>query len=120
MAVVAAAFPGRARLVRPREPAAALRDALAALPAAHQGSRGKGDGPHLVGFQRLRDLGRRPIVRFVAHALHRVRDHPVHGGLAACLEIPLQDFVDFPRVRGARGEKEEGETGFHRLVPGPR
>src|SRR5439155_2871643 len=103
MAVVAAAVVGPGRLVAPSEAAAALRDALAALPVADEVAGREGDGLHLVGFERLGELGRRLVVRLVAHALQRVGRHPVHGRLAARLEVALHNlFYVLPLHRDGR------------------
>src|SRR5216684_8229352 len=55
VAVVAAAAGCVARLVGPLQAAAVLRDALAALPVAHQAAAWKDDALHLVRLERLRE-----------------------------------------------------------------
>ena len=45
---------------------------------------------------------------------------PVHGGLAARLEVALQHLVDFPRLVPSRGKTSPESERSHRLVPGPR
>src|SRR3989442_10745800 len=71
VAVVAAAAGCFARLVGPLQGAAVLRDALAALPVAHQAAFGKHDGLHLVHLERSGELGGPAFPGFPAYALPR-------------------------------------------------
>src|SRR4051812_20816965 len=124
VAVVAAAAGRLARLVGPLHAAAVLRQALAALPVAHQPALREGDGLHLLGLYGFRHVGRRMVVRLGADLLQAILHDAVHAGLAARMEVALQDFLNSrsSRVpRGGNGPKhEKSKETRHLLLPGPR
>src|SRR3989441_7909072 len=121
VAVVAAAVAGRARLVAPGEAAAALGDALAALPAADEIAARERDRFHLIRFECLGELCRRFVAALGAHALQSILHHAIHAGLSPGVEVALQDFFDFIGLdRRRRRRPRKNPQPPSRLVPGPR